>query len=329
MPSSQNRLFAGIDLGGTNMQIGVAEFSGARDKTKWKLRGRTGRKTQPMQGKSAVIDRIVHGVTEACKEAGIKPRQLAGLGIGAPGAIDPHGGIVMEAVNLRWNDVPLARILSKRIGTKVVVDNDVNVAVYGEWKLGAARGHSEVLGVWMGTGIGGGLVLNNRLYEGGFFTAGEIGHMTMLHGAPLGRRSLEQNCSRTAVAERLAGLIRSNHKSILVRLSGGDFTQIRSKMIAQAYEAGDRLTLTVLDEAAEMLGIHIAGVVTLLSLPMVVLGGGLTEAVGEPWVREVRRSVHEHVFPARCRGVEVVASELEDDAGLVGAALLARDRLSR
>ncbi len=313
--------YVGIDLGGTNMQIGVV----APDN---EIIGRSRKKTLADKGQDSIVTRIVEGVQQACEQAGISVAQLGGLGIGAPGAIDPAAGVVLEAVNLRWDDVPLAKILQTKLRVPVLVDNDVNVAVYGEWQAGAARGDRELLGVWVGTGIGGGLVLNNSLYAGGFFTAGEIGHTILYPNAPLARRSLEQNCSRTAIADRLAQLMRQNHKSVLMQLCEGNLSQIKSKMIAAAYAQGDKLTLEVLDESAQLLGIAIANVVTLLSIPKVVVGGGLTEALGEAWVKKIRKAVRETAFPDRVQAVQVVASQLEDDAGLLGAALLAREKLN-
>ncbi len=313
------RPFVGVDLGGTNMQIGVVDARG-------RVVARAKRKTRAEDPRAAVIDRIAEGIGEACAEAGLKPRQLGGVGIGAPGAVDPHAGVVLEAVNLRWNDVPLAAILSKRLGVRVELDNDVNVAVFGEHAAGAGRGADDLLGVWVGTGIGGGLILNGRLHYGHFFTAGEIGHTILFPGNPDGTRTLEHNCSRTAIVERLVRLIRANRRSSLPDLVGGDLTDVRSKAVAKAYQDGDRLVTDVLDQAAELLGVSIAGVVTLLSLPRVVMGGGLTEAVGRPWVEKIEASVRRHVFPDRCRKVRVVASALEADAGVLGAALIARER---
>lgn len=314
--------FVGIDLGGTNMQIGVVAPGN-------QVIGRARKKTMAEKGQASIIARIVEGVQGACEQAGLTVSQLGGVGIGAPGAIDPASGVVLEAVNLRWNNVPLARILQTKLRVPVLVDNDVNVAVYGEWKAGAAKGDRDILGVWVGTGIGGGLVLNNHLFAGGFFTAGEIGHTTFIPNAPMGRRSLEQTCSRTAIADRIVSLIRANRKSVISQLTGGDLTQIKSKMIAAAYADGDKLVSEVLDEAALFLGIAVANVVTLLSIPKVVIGGGLTEALGEVWVKKIRKAAREYAFPERCQAVQVVASALEDDAGLLGAALLARESLKR
>lgn len=310
----------GIDLGGTNVQVGVV----GRDK---KVLGRAKRKSKPEEGRDPLINRIVDGIEEACKEARIKVSDLDAVGIGAPGIIEPKSGTVIEAVNLRWNDVPLADLLGKKTGKPVFVDNDVNVAVYGENRLGAGENSRDLLGVWLGTGIGGGLILNGELYYGSFYSAGEIGHVTLFPGNPPGSRSFEQNCSRTSVVERLVKLIRSNQKSVIPSLVDDDLSQIKSKTVAKAYEMGDELTVEVVNSAAELVGIAIAGVVTLLSLGRVVLGGGLTEAIGDPLVDRVKKSVRANVYPEKCRAVKVVGTKLLDDAGVLGAALIAFDRL--
>ena len=318
MPDS--KLVVGIDLGGTNMQIGVVD----RDR---RVIGHGKKKTKPEEGRDAILSRIAEGIEDACADAKVKPSDLAGVGIGAPGAIDHATGTVLEAVNLRWNDVPLADLLSKRVGKPVFVDNDVNVAVYGEYKLGAGENARDLLGVWIGTGIGGGLILNGQLYQGSFMTAGEIGHTVLFPGNPPGTRSLEQNCSRTNIVDRILKLIRSNHKSIVPSLVDGDLSQVKSKTIAKAYQMGDELTVEVVDNAAELLGVSIAGVVTLLSLGRVVLGGGLTEALGDALVDKVKKSVRAHVFPEKCRAVKVVGTKLLDEAGILGAALIAYEKL--
>ena len=196
----------GIDLGGTNMQIGVVGEGG-------KVLGTARKKTKAADGMEAVLARLAEGVNEACVDAKLARESIAAVGIGAPGAVDPVKGVVLEAVNLRWSDVALANILTKKLGVPTFLDNDVNVAVYGENKVGAGKNASDLLGVWVGTGIGGGLILNGELYYGTFMTAGEIGHTILLPNNPPGHRSLEHNCSRTAVVDRLVRLIESNHPS--------------------------------------------------------------------------------------------------------------------
>jgi glucokinase len=310
----------GIDLGGTNIQVALVDRSLA-------IIARAKRKTKAAEGADSVIQRLVDGMHEVCATAGISPDGLAGVGIGAPGAIDPVRGIVLEAVNLRWNDLPLCDLLSKRLGVPVVLDNDVNAAVYGENRAGAGENARDLLGVWIGTGIGGGLILNGSLYYGTFHTAGEIGHTTLFPCNPPGMRTLEHSTSRSSIVERITRLIRANRPSVIPSLVDDNLSAVKSKTVAKAYAAGDELTIEVVDNAAELLGIAIANTATLLSLGRVVLGGGLTEAMGETLVAKVRNTVRAQVFPAICRRIEVVGTQLEDDAGPLGAALLAYDRL--
>jgi glucokinase len=314
------QLFVGVDLGGTNMQIGVVSAAA-------KVVSSAKRKTKASEGPDGVIGRLVEGIQEACEGAKLEPTKIAGVGIGAPGVIDPKTGVVLEAVNLVWRDVPLGKILKDRFKTEVVIDNDVNVAVYGENKLGAGNNARNLLGVWLGTGVGGGLILDGKLWHGDFNSGAEIGHMTMFPGNPPGYRSFEQNCSRKSVVDALVRLIESNHRSSLPEMVEGDLSQIKSKIVAKAYQAGDPLTVEVVDNAADLIGVQIASVVTLLSLGRVVLGGGLTEAIGEPLVDRVRRTARAHVFPDVARKVEVVATKLLDDAGVLGSALLAMERV--
>jgi len=314
--------FVGIDLGGTNIQFGVVSPD-------LRLIGESKRKTKAEEKLDGVLGRIEAGIVEACGDAGISPADLGGIGIGAPGAVDPEKGVVLEAVNLRWDNVPLAEILGKRLKLKTFLDNDVNVAVYGENRLGAGKNSKNLLGVWVGTGIGGGLILNGQLFYGHFLTAGEIGHTILLPNMPRGIRSLEQNCSRTSIVDRLVKLIRANNKSKITSEVGDDLDKIKSRTLARYYREGekeDKLVIEVVDAAADLLGQSIGSIVTLLSLPRVVLGGGLTEALGAPFVERVEKVVREIAFPDACKKVQVVESELEDAAGVFGAAMIAMER---
>ncbi|MEL6329187.1 MAG: ROK family protein [Planctomycetota bacterium] len=310
----------GIDLGGTNMQFGVVTPDG-------RVLSRAKRKTLADEGEEAILMRLLSGVEEACKAAGTPMAEIRAVGIGAPGAVDPHRGLVLEAPNLRWRDMPLGMRLEDRLGRPVAVDNDVNVAIWGELQHGAGRGAREMLGVWVGTGVGGGLVLDGKLHLGHFFTAGEIGHMTVAPGNPPGLRTLENLCSRTAIVNRLTHMIEANADSIVPELVEGKLNKIKSRTLAEAYNRQDPTVRLLVDDAARRIGVVAGSLATLLSLERVVMGGGLTEAIGEPFVAAVRESVHEVVFPSALRSVIVVGSELEDNAGVIGAALLARDRL--
>lgn len=311
--------FIGIDLGGTNMQIGVVDATNT-------VAGRSKFKTKAERGGDAVVERMIEGIEEACDKAGVKPRDVAGIGVGAPGAIDMPKGVVLEAPNLRWNNMPLAERLSEAFDRRpVLIDNDVNVAVYGENRLGAGENARDLIGIWIGTGIGGGLVLNGSLYYGGHGSAGEIGQTVLFPGAPLGWRLFEQNCSRKHIVNRLLRLIDANRPSTLIDIAGGR-DDIGASAVAEAYHKGDSLVTEVVDEATALVGIVAANAVTLLSLPMVILGGGFAEAFGQPFANRVAEAMRPHVFPKSLQNCRVVTTKLADDAGLLGAALLAREK---
>ena len=315
----KEKIYIGIDLGGTNIGGGIVTESG-------KLLASTKKKTKATEGSDTVISRIVKLIDKMLTEAKLNRKDIEGIGIGAPGAIDISKGIVIEAVNLGWNMFNLSHALNDATGLEVIVDNDVNVGTWGEYKIGGGKGARNMLGIFIGTGIGGGLILHGRLYYGHHMTAGEIGHTLVKADGSLGRRTLENLASRTSIAQVLAKLIRANHKSIITDLTNNDLSKIKSRVIAEAFRQKDELTTYVLEDAAKYVGIAVANTVTLLSLPHVILGGGLTESVGQPWVDMVRENYEKHVFP-HGHECKVVACELGDHAGAIGAGLLAHHRL--
>jgi len=327
---AKSPLVVGIDLGGTNMQIGVVD---ARNK----LIGRSGKKTKAKEGAKAVIDRIVRGTEEACEDAGVTLKDLGAVGIAAPGAIDIPRGVVLEAPNLRWYDFPLREVLQKRFKRPVVVDNDVNGAVWGEFCLGAAQPHDknpanefckgDALGVWVGTGVGGGLVIDGKLFYGEFFTAGEVGWTTLFPHGKKGRRTVEDFCSRTGIARSISLRLKDYPKSKIYDATDGTGEITGSKQLSKAYRAGDKLTREVVHESAELLGIAIASFVTVLAVDTVVIGGGVTEALGKPYLKRIRKAFRKFVFPKRCADARLVMTALKDNAGIFGAALLARAAL--
>jgi len=313
--------YLGIDLGGTNIQGGVVVGG--------KVIARDSTKTKSAEGSEAVVKRIVKLCEELVDEAGFKKSEIAGLGIGAPGAVDHRTGTVIKAVNLGWEDYPLAEVLGDAVKWPVTVDNDVNVAAWGEYRAGAAKKLKKVdslLAVWCGTGVGGGLVLDDQLFHGARFTAGEIGHTVVRSGAGRGRRTLEDLAGRKNVVELLTRLMQTGHASAMDDIVDGDYGRIRSKALAAALEQKDPLTTELLKEAATAVGHAIASTVTLLSLPAVVLGGGVSDALGDRWANWVRSAFDDAVFPEVLRSTEIVVGALGDDAGVIGSALLARER---
>ena len=319
--AKKSNLYFGIDLGGTNIQAAIYDIS------KQEIVVRDGTKTKATEGADAVLGRIEKLCNKLMDKAELKADDIAGLGIGAPGAIDFDHGLVLDAPNLGWVDYPLQKELGKRLPFPVVIDNDVNVGAWGEYKAGAGKGYEEQMSVFVGTGVGAGIIIHGKLYQGAGHTAGEIGHMVVGGRGTLGHRTVEDLASRTSMVRRIRHMIEYNHKSIVTELVDGDLSKIRSKVLAQAFEQSDKLVVEIVEDAARYIGMAIANSVTLLSLPCVVLGGGASEALGKPWLKLVQANFEQHVFPDKLKDTKIVLSELEDNAGPIGAALLAADSL--
>jgi glucokinase len=308
----------GIDVGGTNMQFGVVDAGNA-------VIGRAAAKTEAAEGLDHVLDNLVAGLEAACRAADLTPPDIAAVGVVAAGAMDIPNGIVLIAPNLGWHDVPLRDLLQQRIGRPVVLDNDVNGATWAEYHLGAGDGQGDALGVWVGTGV---LVLRGRLHDGDFFTAGEIGHTIIEPSGTPGRRTVEDLCSRTGIRNVIGYRLADYPRSIIHELTAGDINRLGTDQIKDAYERGDDLAVDVVHRAADLLGMAIANTVTMLAMRSVFLGGGITEALGEPYFNRVRASLLAEVFPDRCRSCRLMMTKLAADSGLLGAALLARKAIT-
>ena len=314
----------GVDLGGTNMQVAVVEFQDSGHV----IHGRHWCETGASAGAEAVMDRMVEGVEAACTEAGVGRERIAAVGIAAAGAVDINTGTVLDAPNLEWEDVPLRDSMAQRLNMRVIVDNDVNAAVWAEHQLGAGRGHAELLGVWVGTGVGGGLVIGNRLYHGPNFTAGEIGHTILLPDERPGCRTVEDLSSRSGMSRLIDRKLHQFPKSLLHERSEVDdeLEPITMRMLVEALEQDDALVKRTVHRGAKMLGVAIANWVTALSLECVVLGGGVVEAFGRPYLARIGASFNTSVFPDRLKQCKLVMTELAGDAGTLGAGLLAAER---
>lgn len=309
----------GIDLGGTHIQFGVVD---ADDR----IIGRTHAQTEASRGAAAVLDTVADGVERACAAANCDLDAVGAIGIACAGAVDIPRGIVLSAPNLDWQDVPVRDELERRLGRPVVVENDVNGAVWGEYHLGAGPGPNagDVLGVWVGTGVGGGLILNGRIHHGDFFTAAEFGHVIIEPDGAPGRRTLEDFSSRTGMRRTIGARLDEPAAVMLADLCNGDVETLDNAMLKRARDAGDAFAIEVIDDAARRLGIAIAGCVTTLAMRHVILGGGVVETLGASFVERIRAQFVADVVPERCRACTFLTTKLEADAGLLGAALLAR-----
>lgn len=317
----QLRHIIGVDLGGTNIVVGAMPEDGSRQCV---VRTQA---TRSDQGSETVIDRIVQLVelviADTRAETGAARDDFLGIGIGAPGPLDREKGVVIVAPNLGWQNVPLRDQISDALGLPATLDNDANCATLGEWWQGAARGGRNVIGLTIGTGIGGGLILDGRLYHGSSDVAGEIGHATI---DSTGRRCkcgnygcLEAYASGTAIAERAReALERGSEGSLLPQLADGDLERITSETVYEAAARGDGLARELVQETARFLGAGIANLLNIFNPDVVVIAGGVTRAgalLFDPLRAEVRRRAFKPAVDA-CR---IVGGELPGTAGVVGA----------
>jgi glucokinase len=318
----QNAHWIGFDLGGTKMLAVVydADFAAV---------GKKRRKTKGHEGVAAGLDRIIRTIDDAVTDAGIEPAQLGGIGVGCPGPLDLDRGILLDTPNLGWRNVPLKETLEQRFGCPAVIANDVDVGVYGEYRHGAARGARCVVGVFPGTGIGGGCVYEGRILRGRTGSCMEIGHVEVRPGGALcgcGRRGcLEAEASRLAIAAAAAVAASRGEAPHLMEATNASLLKIRSGVLAAAIRAGDEAVERIVRDAAALIGTALAGAINLLAPDIVVLGGGLVEAMPELFVDTVREAARRRVLPVFEDTFEVVPAELGDDAAVVGAAAWARE----
>ncbi len=322
MPASRapRAIRGGIDLGGTKIEAIVVD-------SKQKVLGSSRRPTPTEGGPDDVAGEMIGAITEAAKAAGVVTADLLGCGVGSPGSIDASRGTVTSARNLPgWEGTfELGALLSKKLRTEVLVGNDVGVATKAEFELGAGRPYQSVLGVFWGTGVGGGLILDGKPWHGRG-GAGEIGHMVVkLNGrrCPCGRRGcMEAYAGRAAMEARARKLAKQGTKTKLFKvMEERGRTRLTSSIWWHALQDKDKLTTELIDEAVEALGAGVASAVNLLDVEAVVIGGGLGVRFGEVYVRRIAAAMRPHLFNDQ-RPPDVHVAALGDLGGALGAALL-------
>lgn len=308
--------WVGVDLGGTKTLAGLFD-------ERFKLLGRAKEPTPREGGPPAVIRAIDAAVAAALAAAKVPADQVRGLGMGVPGQVDPVKHHVKYAPNLNWHDIDLPAILPKEWTWPTVIENDVRMGTYGEWKHGAAKGAKHVLGVFAGTGVGGGLILNGELYRGFNFNAGEIGHV-IIHWRK--GTDLESIAGRRSLFKRAAQWIADAPKQERKAWKGVDLDNAKSSLLADLFEKSDPVALQLIDDAAKALGAAIGSVINLLSPETVVIGGGMAGALGDTFLERVWEIATRYALPGAADGVRCVPAALKDDSGIYGAAAYARDQ---
>jgi glucokinase len=320
MSPARRRLVGGLDLGGTKIQAVVLDGRRAAI-------GQARSPTPETGGAQDVILGLVSTLSSACADAGIEVAELAGVGVGSPGAIDQRRGVVTGAGNLPGEGapIPIGTGMKTLADVRAYVANDVNIAVHAEYVLGAAKRSKSVLGVWWGTGVGGGLVLEGKPWDGRG-AGGELGHVVVkIDGAQCtcGRRGcLEAYAGRGSMEIRARKLHKEGRKTDLFKImEKRGRPRLTSGVWARALEADDELAHELIERALGALGAGVGSAVNLLDVETVVIGGGLGTRLGEPYVERIREAMMPHLFK-NDRPPKVTLAQLGDLGGAIGAALL-------
>ena len=325
-PATAERLWVGFDLGGTKMLSTVFDEN-------FKPLARERKKTKGHEGADTVVKRIIETIKQALRVAEKDEKQIAGIGIGCPGPVDTKRGVVIQAPNLDWRNVEIRKILKDEFKTEVIVCNDVDAGVYGEYRFGSGKGAECLVGIFPGTGVGGGCVYQGKIFQGRLRSCMEIGHIpicsdTALDGAG-NSGTVEAVASRLAIAGAIAqasfrGKIPSLNKKI-----GTTLGNIRSGVIADAVAQDEQVVKKIVQQAGEHLSLAIVTLIHLLSPDVIVLGGGLVEAMPEFFLDLTERRVGKRVLSSFVDTYEIRVAKLGDDATVMGAAAWARQLVEK
>ena len=323
----KDRPVIGVDLGGTKILAAVV----AGDN---QILARSRKKTKATGEAAPLIDRIATCVEGALAEAKLTAAEVAAIGVGAPGPTDSDAGVVVTMPNLGLDNLPLAAQLTERFGVPAHIENDVNAGTYAEHVLGAAKGAGDVLGVFPGTGIGGGILIGGKLVRGFNQSAGEFGHTVVdVNGPRCGCGvfgCVEAYAGRNRITQEIFARVARGETSIAAEFMRPNGThRLRSKGLARGVAEGDRVITECLEDAARMLGDAVGSAINLLGPETVVLGGGVTEALGDWLIERVTAAARRRALELAFRGVKIVAAQLGDDATCLGAAILAREALGQ
>lgn len=318
-------LTVGVDFGGTYLKIGCVDD-----------RGRVLRhhvvESRPFSSPGKLVQGIEELVGELCDNLNLPPRRLVGVGVGVPGLVDGSRGVIHRLVNVPggWRGVPLQRLLERRLKRPCAVDNDVNVIALGEWRHGAGRGTRHSVYLTLGTGVGGGLIIDGKLARGVTGSAGELGHVGVLLNGPrcgCGRKGcLEALVGTAGILRRARAAIRGRSTSPLAQLAAKHGGRLTPKLVSEAAQAGDRAAVAIWQDVGYYLGTVLADIMNLLSPERIVIGGGVSFAW--PWFsRRLRATIKAEAFAVPAAACRVVRAQLGERAGVIGAAALVKEQV--
>jgi glucokinase len=313
----------GIDLGGTKTLVAVVGSN-------QRILGRAKRTTPAKDGGTAIVEVMLGGIDEALKNAGLTRQDIAAAGIGSPGPLDVNSGVILFSANLNVKNFPLGPELSAALDRPVLVQNDVRAGGYAEFRLGAGRGFRDIIAAFVGTGIGGCVIQDGAIVTGSTGNAGELGHIVVKAGGPRcgcgSRGCMEALASKTAIARRIHKATRNGLPTVLGEKMARKGGRLKSGDLAEAVAAKDLVALKEVHRAAHFLGIGLGSLINVLGPEIVIIGGGVAGALGPPYIDLVRTAARSQVLVDAQNVIRIEPAALGDDAGILGAALLAREK---
>ena len=324
MRENPDALVLGIDLGGTKILTAVTNSQG-------KMLSRDHSITPANEGQEAVVESILESTDRALDQAGITATNIDVIGVGAPGLSNPETGILFTSPHLPgWHDVPLRDIIEKGLGKKAFLINDANAAALGELHFGAGRGARNFIYITVSTGIGGGIIIDGKIYTGSTGTAGELGHMVIDDDGPscnCGNKGCwETLASGTALAKEARHRIKRGARTSILELAGGDLEKINAEAIHQAAQAGDNLAGELIARSAYYLGVGLANLVNIFNPEIIVIGGGLSN-IGDMLLQPAFEEAGRRAFKQSFQAVSFARAELGRNSGVLGAAIFALERM--
>lgn len=318
MNPSEMRYAVGIDFGGTSVKLALVNERG-------QIKARRKFVTKDAKDQEDWLSLVaqVYAAMQADEAAG---KNIVGVGVGVPGFVDFERGFIYDLPNVPgWTGVQLGEMLEKKLGTRVRIDNDVNAMALGECTFGAGRTFQHAVFVTLGTGVGGGLLINNKLYRGAHSMAGEIGHVSIdMNGiqSPTGFGGVEQYVGNRRIIERTIQALESGRSSLIDTLVKGDRSQVSPKVVKEAADQGDALALEILDYVTDCLATAFASITYILQPQAFIVGGGVAEDAALLF-KLLRKNVNRRLSPHFAKKLEIKPAELSSDAGMIGCATLA------
>lgn len=317
--NAKTQCLIGVDLGGTKILAGIFD-------TAFNCLGQVKISTKAHRGPDEVINRIARCVKDTVDECDLSMSQVIGVGIGAPGAVDTQEGRVIFAPNLGWENLPLKKSLEKLLDVPVFVENDCKLHTLGVFEAELKAKPRHLIGIFLGTGVGAGIIIDGKPYTGINGTAGEVGHMVIdINGPECGcgnKGCFEALASRRAIFRTIQTAVKKGQKTLLTDMLGDDLADLRSGDLRKAIRRGDKFVEKVIDQAAEYTGIAVGNLMNIFNPEVIVIGGGVVEQLEHEMLPIIEKVARKQALPGTSKGVQIVATRLGDDAGITGGAVL-------